>query len=99
MGKITEINFETLINSACKKIYEANRQDLEDLREKLEALYVIDVNELGMDSQRAVVECCLETYEHCAEMTCDTLYRFLTELVPWLEQHTDIQVQNLINKL
>ncbi|MCM1120083.1 MAG: hypothetical protein NC543_12085 [bacterium] len=98
MEKITEINFETLINSARKKIYEANRQDLEDLREKLEALYVIDVNELGMDSQRAVVECCLETYEHCAEMTCDTLYRFLIELVPWLEQHTDIQVQSLINK-
>ena len=98
MEKITPIDFEALMNSARKKIYDANRRDLEDLREKLEAIYIVDVNEFGMDSQRAVVECCLETYEHCAEVTCDTLHQFLTELVPWLEQHTAIQVQKLIDK-
>lgn len=97
MEKITEITFETLIKSARDKIYEANRQDMKDLRDTLEAIYVVDVNEFGMDSQRAVVECCLETYKHCAEMTCDTLCTFLNELVPWLEGHTAIQVQELID--
>lgn len=98
MEKITEITFESLMKAAWKKIDEANRRDLEALREKLEAIYIVDVNSLGLDEQHAVVECCLETYEHCAMMTADTLYQFLTELVPWLEQHTAIQVQKLVDK-
>ena len=97
MEKISNFTFDTLIKPACDKIYKSNQQDMEDLRDKLESIYSIDVNEFGMDSQRAVAECCLETYEHCAEMTCDTLRAFLNELVPWLEGHTAAQVQELID--
>ena len=98
MEKITELTFEALMKAARDKIYKANQQDMDDLRDKLEAVFIVDVNEFGMDIPHAVVECCLETYAHCAEMTCDTLCTFLHELVPWLEQHTAIQVQELIDK-
>lgn len=99
MEKITEFTFESLIKSACHKIDKANQQDMSELRDKLEAIYVVDVNEFGLDAQHAVVECCLETYAHCAEMTCDTLRTFLNELVPWLEGHTTNQVQELIDEV
>lgn len=98
MEKITEFTFETLMESARDKIYDANHRDLADLRDKLEAIYIVDVHEEGLDSEHAVVECCLETYEHCAEMTCDTLYTFLHELVPWLEAHTAANVQELLDE-
>ncbi len=98
MKKITEFTFETLMESASQKIYDANRRDLADLRDRLEAIYTTDVNEFGLDDQHAVVECCLETYEHCAEMTCDTLCTFLNELVPWLEGHAAAHVQELLDE-
>lgn len=87
MQKVSELTVEHLIESACKKIYADNQRDLIDLQSKLEAIYIVDVQEFGLDEQHAVIECCLETYSHCAEMTCDTLRSMLREIIPWLEQH------------
>lgn len=99
MDKISTFDFENLLKSAADKIYKANKSDLEALREKLEAIYIVDVNEFGMDTQRAVVECCLETYNHCAEMTLDTLTSFLRELIPWLEGHSEVAASEKVSQL
>lgn len=93
MEKISKFTFDHLIESARHEIYEANKRDLKELREKLEAVYIVDVEEFDLDERSAVVECCLETYEHCAEMTCDTLYHFLKELIPWLERYVKQESQ------
>lgn len=99
MEKLTTLEFNDLINAARKKIIQRNKQDLEDLRERLEAIYIVDVNEFGLDEQRAVVECCLESFDHCAEMTCDVMQSFLRDLIPWLEHYVQTATLEYIIQL
>lgn len=92
MGDISELTFDHIIDAAFQRIYKANKIDLEDLRNELEAIYIVDVNDFGLDPQQAVVECCLETYEKCAAMTADTLYQLLRDIIPWLERSIEQEV-------
>lgn len=96
MGDISELTLDHIVDSAFQKINKANEIELEDLRDKLEAVYIIDVNEFDLDPQRAVVECCLETYKKCAATTTNALYQLLRETIPWFERSIE---QEILDKL
>lgn len=98
MSNITTIDFYDLINATCKKINDRNKQDQKELRERLEAIYISDVNEFGLNEQRAVVECCIESFDHCAEMTCDVVRSLLMDLIPWLELHAQTVAKETITQ-